>query len=128
MALRKGKKKEITKGRRWEIPSGLVSFVIILFILFILGGGVYDLVLRPDSIIRTSRGYSAIGDPETQSITESIVSMILYGLCFTGVFLVYRSTKVLYDRSRANAFLVVGLILAIIGYLGLHYLLLLKTS
>lgn len=47
MALKKGKKKEIAKGRRRGIPPGLVTFVMILFILFILGGGVYDLVLRP---------------------------------------------------------------------------------
>jgi hypothetical protein len=52
--------------------------------------------------------------------------MFLAGFAIAGLFLVYKSAQVLYDKSKANISLMIGLSLAIIGTAGAYVLLLLK--
>lgn len=117
-------------SRRFESVSKYAGVAMIVFIIFILGGGVYDIINEPASTVATSSDtYSSIypgyGD---QTINESIVSMILYGSGFAGLYLVTRSTQVLYDKSKANMNLLVGVGIAVIGFAGAYVLLILKVS
>jgi len=117
-------------SRRMESLTNYAGVAMVVFIIFILGGGVYDIVNQPNSVVATSSStYSSIypgyGD---QTINESIVSMFLYAAGFVGLFLVHKSTRVLYDKSKANMNLLVGCGLAIIGFAGAYVLLVLKIS
>jgi hypothetical protein len=126
----KSKNTKAYANKRLESVSKYAGVAMIIFLIFILGGGVYDIINQPQSVVSTSSGsYSSIypgyGD---QTINESIVSMFLYGSGFIGLYLVTRSTQVLYDKSKANMNLLVGIGLAVIGFAGAYVLLILKVS
>ena len=118
------------KSKRFETLSSYTGVIMILFILFILGGGVYDIIERPASAVATSSStYSSISPYSgEQTINESIVSMFLYASGFTGLYLVSKSTQVLYNKSKANLNLMLGLALALIGFAGAYVLLVLKKG
>ena len=131
MARPVGKIKDFPKIRRnkqLEVISGYAGIAMVLFIIFLLGGGVYDIIQTPAAVIRTSSGGSTSINPYAgeQTINESIVSMILFGFCIAGLFLVYQSAQVLYDKSKANLNLMIGLSLAIVGFAGAYVMLMLK--
>jgi len=126
-----GKAKDVPKIRRnkqFEAISGYTGIAMVLFIIFLLGGGVYDIIETPPAVRQTSSGaYTSISPyAGEQTINESIVSMFLIGFCFLGLFLVYKSAQVLYDKSKANITLMIGLSLALVGFAGAYVLLLLK--
>ena len=133
MASASGKSKDASKNRRnkqLEALSGYAGIFMVIIIVFILGGGVYDVIVRPASTLLTSSGaYSSISPYSgEQTINESIVSMFLYASGFAGLFLVTKSTKVLYDKSKANLNLMMGLGLAVVGFAGAYVLLILKNA
>jgi cation transport ATPase len=132
MASAAGKPKNVKAfaNKRMESLSKYAGVAMIVFIIFILGGGVYDIINQPGSMVATSSTtYSSIypgyGD---QTINESVVSMFLYASGFLGLYLVLRSTQVLYDKSKANMNLLVGVGLAIMGFAGAYVLLFLKIA
>ena len=118
----------IHRSRQLETISRYAGVTMIIFIVFILGGGVYDIIESPPASLQTSSGAMTSISPYAgeQTINESIVAMLLYGCCFVGLFLVGRSTQVLYDKSKANFNLMIGLGLAIVGFAGAYIVLLLK--
>jgi hypothetical protein len=131
MAHTAGKARDIPKIRRnkqLEGISGYAGLAMVLFIIFLLGGGVYDIIETPAAVLQTSSGaYTSINPyAGEQTINESIVSMLLYGFCIAGLYLVYRSAQVLYDKSKANLNLMIGLSLTIVGFAGAYVMLLLK--
>ncbi len=131
MSQSKGKEApKIRVNRQVERLSGYAGIAMILFIIFILGGGVYDIINTPASTVSTSSGtYSSISPYSgEQTINESIVAMFLYASGFFGLYLVYQSTQVLYDKSKANLNLMVGLGLALIGVAGGYLLIFLKRG
>ncbi|MCX6649257.1 MAG: hypothetical protein NTV61_07705 [Candidatus Bathyarchaeota archaeon] len=133
MASAAGKPKDVPKIRRnkqLEALSGYAGIFMVILIIFILGGGVYDIIKHPASTMVTSSGaYTSISPYSgEQTINESIVSMFLYASGFAGLYLVYRSTQVLYDKSKANLNLMLGLGLAVVGFAGSYILMILKRS
>ena len=130
MASTSGKGKDTARvhmSKRFETLAGYSVVIVVLFTLFIMGGGVYDIIKSPSAVVQTSTGLSSIhpyfGE---QTINESIVSMFLYGCGFLGVLLVYRSTKIMYDKQKANLSIVIGMGLAMVGVAGAYVLLSLK--
>ena len=119
---------KIRRNKRLEAISGYAGIAMVIFIVFLLGGGVYDVIVVPAATLRTSSGsYTSISPyAGEQTINESIVSMFLAGFAIVGLFLVYKSAQVLYDKSKANISLMIGLSLAIVGIAGAYVLLLLK--
>jgi len=119
---------KIRRNKRLEAISGYAGIAMVLFIIFLLGGGVYDIIETPAAVLRTSSGSSTSISPYAgeQTNNESIVSMFLVGFAIVGLFLVYKSAQVLYDKSKANISLMIGLSLAIVGTAGAYVLLLLK--
>jgi len=120
----------IRGNRQLESLSRYASVFMVIFIIFILGGGVYDIIKQPNSTVATSSGtYSSISPYSgEQTINESIVSMFLYASGIAGLYLVYGSTQVLYDKSKANLNLMIGVGLAMIGFAGAYVLLILKSA
>jgi hypothetical protein len=131
MAHPSGKAKDVPRirhNKQLETISSYAGIAMVVFIIFLLGGGVYDIIETPAAVLQTSSGsYTSISPyAGEQTINESIVSMFLIGFCFVGLFLVYRSAQILYDKSKANITLMIGLSLALVGAAGAYVLLLLK--
>jgi hypothetical protein len=118
----------IHRSKQLETISRYAGILMVIFIVFVLGGGVYDIIESPPASLQTSSGALTSISPYAgeQTINESVVAMLLYSTCFVGLFLVGRSTQVLYDKSKANISLMVGLGLAITGFAGAYVVLILK--
>ncbi len=131
MASTAGKARDVSRihrSKQLETISRYAGVLMVLFIVFVLGGGVYDIIESPPASLQTSSGAFTSISPYAgeQTVNESIVAMLLYSCCFVGLFLVGRSTQVLYDKSKANISLMVGLGLALVGFAGAYVVLLLK--
>ncbi|HDI52733.1 MAG TPA: hypothetical protein ENF89_01135 [Candidatus Bathyarchaeota archaeon] len=115
------------KGLR--IPPLAAAIVIALFASFILGGGIYDIVDNPPSIIPGPGGWIAIHPyMSEQTLNESLLAMLFYFLSFLGLYLGYQASRVSYDRRRAATYLFLGIGLILLSISGLYYLYFLKRS
>ncbi len=101
-------------------PSIFVIAVIITgFSLFLLAGGVYDILEQPLAAIpygRTILFYY----PYTlaaQAVIESIGVMIAYAFGVIGLLLMYQSTKYAYRPRQAFMLLISGVVLILIAYI-----------
>jgi len=115
------------EGTGIKMPLRLLTVAVVLFSIFIVGGGIYDVLTNPPAIRRWGTGWTAI-EPfsDEQTLSESLVSMILAGLTFAGLLVSYRSTQVAYDRRKANTMLLGGIALIVLGLAGSYYLIFLK--
>jgi len=132
MASTAGKTKDNIKGRRNKQNDNLVNYgilAIMLLIIFILGGGVYDIIMSPSATIQNSNGvyvsiHPYLGD---QTINESIVSMILFACGIVGLYLVNKGSIVLYDKSKSNLYIVLGIGLTLASLAGAYIIIAMKA-
>lgn len=111
------------------IPKKYISFAVVLFCIFIMGGGIYNILETPPSIIPLQNGYSSLHPySNEQTSTEGFVIMMINGAIIAGFYMTYRSTQVAYNRTAANRWLMVGIILIILGFGGNYLILRLKQS
>jgi predicted neutral ceramidase superfamily lipid hydrolase len=113
-SLQKTYERLLTSKPSWFV----VAAGAVVVALFLLGGGVYDIITHPPVAFFTTSGmvvfYQALTD---QTLLESILTMIFYGLGFAGFIVAHRSTKYAYTPRNAYRFLLVGVVLLIIGIL-----------
>ncbi len=130
------KKKRPSKPSRrtWKkskimIPKQYISWAVVLFCLFILGGGIYNILEAPPSIIPLQNGYSSLHPyMNEQTSTEGYVMMLINGFIIAGFYLTYRSTQVAYNRASANRWLMAGIALIILGFGGNYLILQMKQG
>jgi len=104
-------------------PSTLiVSMFIIAFALFLFGGGIYDIIVRPlPSFYSTSVGFLFLYPQlSEQFITDSVIAMTLYALGVIGLIVMYQSTKYAYKPRQAYMTFMVGAILILMAYIFLE--------
>jgi hypothetical protein len=109
----------------------LVSTVLIAFSVFLLGGGIYNVLEKPLVAIVLSGGrplFYMPGSLNQQLIAESIYIMILYTIGIVGFVFVYRSTKYVYKPRQAFMFLLLGTIFVIVAYIAIEFLFLARFS
>jgi len=97
----------------------VISGVIIALSIFLLGGGIYDIIEKPIPIgIRGGRviTFYPYGINE-QLLGESLLVMILYGLGVAGLILTYQSTKFAYRPRQAYIMLLIGISLVTLSYI-----------
>jgi hypothetical protein len=121
------------KGRGkspFQVPTNLILGIIIVFIIFVSAGGVYDILNNAPAItINQKTGeMSSVADMNGQTLMESIFSMIMITFMFAGLFAAKRSMGVAYDRRKANTMLMLGVALILFGISGSFYILLLKSG
>ncbi|MCX6641868.1 MAG: hypothetical protein NTV15_00570 [Candidatus Bathyarchaeota archaeon] len=118
----RSKKPTERKLPRLSLPTNVVIGALVVFIVFVAGGGIYDLVNKPQAVDRNPKtgANSAVAFYGEQTLTESVFSMIVLAMTFGGLYLASRSMQVAYNRSNANLQLGVGIAFIIIG-LGLSY-------
>ena len=97
----------------------VVAISIVAASLFLLGGGIYDILIQPIVAIVASGGriisFYPYGITE-QLLLESVIIMVFYAMGFAGFIIAYRSTKYAYSPRQAYRFLLVGCVLLIISY------------
>ncbi|MQY62055.1 hypothetical protein GH146_02045 [archaeon] len=97
----------------------VVAISVVAVSLFLLGGGIYDILIQPIVAIVASGGriisFYPYGITE-QLLLESVIIMVFYAMGFTGFIIAYRSTKYAYSPRQAYRFLLVGCVLLLISY------------
>ena len=113
----------------WKIATAKPSLFFmaalgIAGVVFLLGGGIYDLLEKPLFAIVTSGGRFIAYYPYSlneQFLVESIVIMTLYTIGIVGFLLAYQSTKYAYRPRQAFMLLMVGCIFIVVAYVFSEY-------
>lgn len=112
-------------------PSTLIlSAIAIAIAIFLFGGGLYDIIMRPLPAIYTSRSGFLFLYPQLseQFISDSLVAMILYSLGIVGLLSIYQSTKYAYKPRQAYLTFLVGVIFLLLAYVLLEATIQLKLT
>ena len=97
----------------------VVAVSVVAASLFLLGGGIYDIVETPDPVFIGAGGQIFSFHPyplNEQFLLGSIIIMVFYAMGFAGFIIAYRSTKYAYSPRQAYRFLLVGCVLLLIAY------------
>ena len=128
LALRSASRK-LTKAYRvlatYRPPITALALAAVAAAVFLMGGGLYDLIQNPEVIIPRP-GTIWITYPYTlldQVIMESLISMVLWAAGFAGLILIYESTKYASEPSRAYYRFIVGVFLVLLAYFAGRYML-----
>jgi hypothetical protein len=95
----------------------IVAAVVTAFSLFLMAGGVYDILEKPLSAISWGSGILFFyPNLQGQFLNESIGVMISYAIGAVGILLMYQSTKYAYKPRQAYMMLLSGVVLILIAY------------
>jgi len=98
-------------------PIFIVAAIVIAFSLFLLSGGIYDILETPLTAIPYGSGvlffYPGL---QAQVLVESAGVMISYAMGVVGIILMYQSTKYAYKPRQAYIMLLSGAVLILITY------------
>jgi hypothetical protein len=111
-------------------PSTLiVSTLAIAFAVFLFGGGLYDITVKPETAIYYGGRFIFLYPQlSMQFISDSMVATILYSFGIIGLIVMYQSTKYAYKPRQAYMMFIVGIILLLIAYIFLEATIQLKVS
>ncbi len=130
-----------TKGYKWvssikknEIPnlvpsSSLTIIILLMFSIFILGGGIYNIMEKPLAMTPgPSRSWTFYVpyDINRQTLNESFLAMLLFLMGMTGYFTYYLSTRYVYSPRKAWIIALIGISILVIAFIGSQYSLDLK--
>jgi hypothetical protein len=97
--------------------------------IFLLGGGLYDLLIQPNqAFFYGGRMIVFYPQLDEQLLVGSLLVMIFAIMGFSGFLIAYRSTKYASNPRQAYRFLLVGCALLVIGYILIENGLLSKFS
>lgn len=113
-------------------PLLIVTIILIAAAIFLLGGGIYDFVEKNVPAIIPGPGqrwtFFIKYNVSEQTLTESLYSMVFYGIGVIGCYLTFKSTRYAYRRRQAWILLSIGVSLILVAFLGCEWLLSLKTA
>ena len=119
----------IAKPDKFTIPKQYVAFTVVVLCVFVMGGGIYNILQHPRSILPLQNGYTSLHPyMSEQTSTEGDIMMLINGFMIMGFYMIYRSTQIAYNRRSANLWLLAGIILVIIGFSGNYIILDVKSS
>ena len=109
----------------WKIVTAkpsifFTSVLVVAASLFLLGGGIYDLLEKPLLAIVGAGGRIITYYPYSineQFLVESILVMVTLTIGVAGFLLTYQSTKYAYRSRQAYRLLLVGCVLIVIAYI-----------
>lgn len=123
-ALRKSGSKS-----RIQIPKRYLQFGLVVFCVFILGGGFYNLLENPPIAIPLQNGYSSLHPyMSDQTVTEGYVIMLANLFMVAGFWLTYKSSQISYNKEKANRYLMMGIILIFFGLAGNYAIMNIKRN
>jgi len=107
----------------WKIltakPSVFVVAAIVTAVsLFLLAGGVYDILEKPLGAIPFGRRvlFFYPYTLQAQAVFESVVVMVAYAMGVVGILLMYQSTKYAYKPRQAFMMLLSGVVMIVLAY------------
>lgn len=107
-------------------PSPLfIASIAIALAIFLLGGGVYDILEKPLALLPGLRGRYIFYIPyrlHEQTLNQSLIAMLLYTLGVMGFLLMYQSTKYAYKPRQASTFLLMGAVLVVLAFFCCEYI------
>lgn len=111
-------------------PSDTLIFgSIMLFVIFVLGGGVYTLVRDPIAIGQYLNKPALLAyGLDSQFKIEGFVASGILLIGILGFGLLYRATRYTYQPAFATRILLLGLLLAGLSYLILQYFIIVKST
>jgi len=131
-----------TRGYRWArfskgyripsiVPSSTLRIgILLMFSIFILGGGIYNIMEKPLAITPgpgRSWTFYVPYDINRQTLNESIIAMLLFVMGVVGYLVYYLSTRYVYSPRRAWIFALIGMSMLIIAFIGSQHSLNLKV-
>jgi hypothetical protein len=107
----------------------LIVLLISALSLFLLAGGVYNIILQPP-VLLPSPNYPIFYtySLHEQSWSESIIALLLFSLGAGGGYLTLRSTRYGYKPREATMLLIVGIIMIFLAFIGCEYIIWLKRG
>jgi hypothetical protein len=104
-----------------KISTLIISIVVMGFTIFMLGGGLYDLIQHPLPAV-PYQGRILIVYPglSEQFIGDSVVAMTIYAVGVAGILFMYQGTRYAYKPRQANMMLMIGVIFLFIAYVFLE--------
>jgi hypothetical protein len=104
-----------------KISTLIISMVVIGFTIFMLGGGLYDLIQAPLPAA-SYQGRILIVYPglSEQFIGDSVVAMTIYAVGVAGIWFMYQSTRYAYKPRQANMMLMIGILFLFIAFVFLE--------
>jgi predicted benzoate:H+ symporter BenE len=117
---RKLKELRMPRVSQFQPSTAVIMILLMGFSVFILGGGVYDIMEQPSNEIFFFPGMSG------QFLNESLIFMLFLVMGMVGGFLAFRSTRYTYRPREAKMFLLIGLALLVVSFLGTEIILSLK--
>lgn len=125
-------KRRSSKGnplKDFRIPSNLIVWGVVIFSLFILSGGIYNILESPPPFIPYGNKYLTLHPYlSDQTVYESIFVFLSNAAVFLGLYISYRSTQVAYDKSKANRYLLLGIGLTLAGISGSYLIIEMKKA
>jgi predicted neutral ceramidase superfamily lipid hydrolase len=107
-------------------PSPLfIAFIAIALSIFLLGGGVYDILEKPLALLPGLTGRYIFFVPyalHEQTLNQSLIAILLYALGVLGFLLIYQSTKYAFKPRQASTFLLIGAVLTVLAYFCCEYI------
>lgn len=116
--------------RKFKLPTGLSSLialgVILAIVLFVMGGGIYNIVSGTsfNNPYGTGLVYTSLSG---QYGIEMLLSIAFMFIGFLGFLLIYESTKHVYNASYATKLLILGIVFIVIAVILLYWMLIPKT-
>jgi len=108
-------------------PSSAPIVVLLIFAsIFILSGGIYDIMEKPLAVIPGSEQYWTFyvpNDISRQTLNESLIALFLYAAGISGFFLAYWSTRYVYRPRQASILLLIGTVMIVLAFFGGLYVL-----
>lgn len=100
----------VPTARRMTPSTTVLLIGVLVFVGFILAGGIYDILERPISLLPTPTGYSVVirGTLGQQTLNESLIAAFLYMLGLGGLYMLLRSTRYAYRPRNAYLLLILG--------------------
>ena len=108
-----------------QVPSMIIALIVAGVAIFLLGGGVYDILMNPVAVFPL-RGRIIVWYPyyiHEQSLTASVGVMILYAIGTAGLFMIYESTKYFRRPRQASILLIIGVLLIVLAYFSVETIL-----
>ncbi|MBS7656694.1 MAG: hypothetical protein QXI71_01440 [Candidatus Bathyarchaeia archaeon] len=115
--------KTITKLATYRPSPIFIAILAMAAAIFLLGGGVYDVLMNPVAAIPLGSGRFLAFIPyqiHDQLLIGSIAIMILYALGATGFLLIYRGTRRVHNPRQVSFFIGIGVALVLIAYIAIE--------
>ena len=94
--------------------------------IFLLGGGIYDILEKPVAGYPLGSGRFLAFVPyqiHEQFLSGSIAVMIIYALGTTGLLLIYRSTRYIRNPRQVSFLTKIGVVLILISFVAIEIML-----